>query len=152
MRSRAYSPTVLAFGGVLLIGMGLYFVFLRPPLLPEDPRYMGASLAEIQASLPGLPVWLRRVFWVLGGYMMASGLLTIYLALTAFRARARGAALLAGLSGLVSIGWMAAVNFMIDSDFKWLLLAFVLPWVAALGLYRLEARDPLSLDERKTHA
>ena len=30
---------------------------------------------------------------------------------------------------------MAVVNFMIASDFKWLILSFVLPWALALGLY-----------------
>ena len=29
-----------------------------------------------------------------------------------------------------SIGLMALVNFIIDSDFKWLLLAFTAPWLA----------------------
>jgi hypothetical protein len=38
------------------------------------------------------------------------------------------------LSGGTSIGWMAIVNFMINSDFKWLLLAFNLPWIVALIL------------------
>ena len=67
MKPRSYASMVLAFAGLLLIGMGLYFMFLRPPLLPEDLRYMRTSLAEIEASLPGLLVWLRRVFWVMGG-------------------------------------------------------------------------------------
>ena len=53
MKLRPYSATVLAFGGIILMGLGLYFVFLRPPLLPEEPRYMGSSLSEIQAVLPG---------------------------------------------------------------------------------------------------
>ena len=32
----------------------------------------------------------------------------------------------------------AVVNFIINSDFKWLLLVSLLPWAAALILYRLE--------------
>ena len=135
MKLRPYSATVLTLGGILLLGLGLYFVFLRPPLLPEDPRYMGSSLSEIQAVLPGLSFWLRRVFWVMGGYMFTTGLLTVYVALTAFRARAKGAAGIVALAGLASIGWMTVVNFIIASDFKWVLLAFVLPWAAALALY-----------------
>ena len=120
------------------MGLGLYFVFLRPPLLPEDPRYMGTSLAAIQASLPGLLVWLRRVFWVMGGYMLTSGLLTVYIALTSFRAGHRGAVLVVAIAGVTSIGWMATVNFLINSDFKWLLLAFALPWPLTLALYWLK--------------
>lgn len=138
MQLRPYSATFLALGGAILIGLGLYFVFLRPPLLPEDPRFMGTLLTDIQAAVPGLLTWLRRVFWVMGGFMVATGLLTAYLALTGFRARAPGAPLVAGLAGFASIGWMALVNFMIASDFKWLILVFTLPWVLALVLYQLE--------------
>jgi len=29
---------------------------------------------------------------------------------------------------------LVSINFVIDSDSKWLLLGFALPWVAAIGL------------------
>ncbi len=138
MKIRFDSSTVLALGGILLVGLGLYFVFLRPPLLPEDPRYMGTTIEAIQADMPGLLVWLRRVFWVMGGYIFATGLLTVYVAFTILRARVRGAAGVVALAGLTSIGWMVAVNFIINSDFKWLLLAFTVPWAIALSLYWME--------------
>lgn len=126
------SSTFLVFHGVILMGLGLYFVFIRPALLPEDPRFMGTTLAEIQATMPGLLTWLRRVFWVMGGFMFATGVLTTYIAVTAFQQLRRGARSIIALTSLTSIGWMATVNFMINSDFKWLLLAFNLPWIAAL--------------------
>jgi hypothetical protein len=135
MQLRPYSASSLVLGGLILVALGLYFAFVRPPLLPEDPRYMGTSLAEIEATLPGLPIWLRRVFAVMGGYMVATGLLTIYGASTTFRARAPGAALLLAAAGLSSIGWMSIVNFLIASDFKWLILTLVSPWILALVLY-----------------
>jgi hypothetical protein len=143
MNLRRFSATVLSLGGIILMGLGLYFIFLRPPLLPEDPRYMGSSLSEIQATLPGLLPWLRRVFWVMGGYMFVTGLLTAFVALTSFRARARGVMGVVVVAGLASIGWMAVVNFIIDSDFTWLILAFTLPWGLALMLYRLERNKSL---------
>ena len=142
MSLRPYSATVLALVGAILMILGLYFVFLRPSLLPEDPRYMGTSLEQIQATVPRLLSWLQRVFWVMGGYMFATGLLTFHLAVTAFRTRARGVAGVVVLAGLTSIGWMAAVNFIIASDFKWLLLSFSLVWAAALVLYWLERPGP----------
>ena len=123
------------------MGLGLYFIFIRPPLLPEDPRFMGTTLAEIQAVMPGLLIWLRRVFWVMGGYIFATGLLTVYIAVTAFQQLARGARFVVALAGLSSIGWMVIINFMIDSDFKWLLLAFNLPWIVALVLSRQESKQ-----------
>jgi len=135
------SSTFLVSQGVILMGLGLYFFFIRPPLLPEDPRYIGTTLAEIQATLPGLLIWLRRVFWVMGGFMFTGGLLTTYIAVTAFQQLARGARSVIALAGLTSIGWMVVVNFMIDSDFKWLLLAFSLPWVVALVLSWRESRQ-----------
>lgn len=133
MKTQRIASVTLALGGVILMGMGLYFGFLRPPLLPEDLKYMGASLAQIQTALPGLESWLARVFGVLGGYMFATGLLTIYVAATGFKTGRLGVIAVASISGLVSIGWMAFTNFVIDSDFKWMLLAFTLPWVVALA-------------------
>lgn len=95
---------------------------------------MGASLTQIQNAILGLQPWLARVFGVLGGYMFATGLLTVYVAVTSFRTGGLGAMAVVSVSGLASIGWMATTNFLIDSDFKWLLLVFALPWVVALVL------------------
>ena len=135
MNTKPYASSILlALNGLILMGLGLYFIFLRPALLPEDPRFMGTTLAEIQTSLPGLLAWLRRVFWVMGGFMFATGLLLLYVAQTTFRAHSTSARLIVALAALSSIGWMAIVNFMIASDFKWLLLTFNLPWISALVL------------------
>ena len=142
MTLRPYSATALTIGGAIAMALGLYFVFLRPPVLPEDLRFVGTSMTQLQARMPGLLPWLRRVFWVLGGYMFATGLLTSYAAVTVFRARARGAAGVVALAGLASVGWMAVVNFIIGSDFKWLLLSFVILWALALALYRIERSAP----------
>ena len=135
MQLRPWSSTALATGGAILVALGLYFAFVRPALLPEDARFMGPSMAAIEASLPGMATWLGRVFLVMGGFMFATGALTCHLAVTAFRQRAPGSAWVAALVGLASIGTMAAVNFAIASDFKWLILSFTLPWMLALALY-----------------
>ena len=139
--NKPYSSTILVLCGIILMGIGLYFVFLRPPLLPEDARYMGTSLAEIQATAPGLLHWLQKVFWVMGGYIFTTGLLTLYVAITAFRTRASGAVWIVAVAGLTSIGWMAVVNFIIGSDFKWLLFGFALLWGIALLLFGIERRN-----------
>ena len=73
--------------------------------------------------------------------MIATGLLTFYIAVTAFRTRARGIAGIVILAGLTSIGWMAVVDFIIASDFKWLMLSFLLVWALALVLYCIERPD-----------
>ena len=141
---RRHEPTLqlsslaLAIGSIAVMGLGLYFAFVRPPLLPEDLRYLNRSLAQIEVAAPAMTTWLRHVFWVVGGYMFATGVLTLYVALTTYRARARGAAVAVTVAGAASVGSMALVNFLIASDFKWPLLLLALVWVLALALYLFE--------------
>lgn len=125
---------LLVLCGILLIGIGIYFVVLRPPLLPEDARYIGSDVAALATSVPGLQRWLQKVFWVMGGYIIATGLLTVYVARSVLPSRSPGALGIVAATGLTSIGLMAAVNFLIDSDFKWLLLALALLWNISTGL------------------
>jgi hypothetical protein len=75
------------------------------------------------------------VFEVMGGYIFMSGLLTLYLAMTSFRARARGAPLVVTLAGVTSVGVMIIVNFALVSDFRWWLLGFAGLWALALVRY-----------------
>ena len=137
IKIKPYSASVLAFAGLLLIAMGIYFILLRPALLPEDLHYMKTTLPVIDNSAPGLSAWLQKVFWVMGGYIFTTGLLIVFIALTSFRKRLSRAFSIVILAGISSIGSMVVVNFMIDSDFKWVLLTFTLPWIIALILYRL---------------
>ena len=137
LKLKPYSASLLAVGGFLLMAMGAYFVFLRPLLLPEDLRYMKTTLPVINNSAPGLSAWLQKVFLVMGCYIFTAGLLTVFISLTSFRKRVSGAFGIIVISGISSIGLMTVVNFMIGSDFKWVLLTFTLPWIIALILYRL---------------
>ena len=63
--THSVSTGMLAGCGIWLIALGLYFALLRPALLPEDPRFMGTTLAQIRAGVPGLENWLKRVFTVM---------------------------------------------------------------------------------------
>ena len=72
-------------GGVLLIGIGAFFILVRPALLPEDLRFLGRSGGEIDEFVPRLRMWLRRVFVVLGGHALTVGGLTIFVAATGVR-------------------------------------------------------------------
>ncbi len=149
------SSIVLAVAGILLVGMGLYFIFLRPPLLPEDTRFMGVAAAQLDPIKPQLEAWLTHVFRVLGGYILATGVLTITLAATSFRQHSLTAGLGALIGGAASIGWMAVVNFKIGSDFKWVLLVMALVWACSLGLFGWELRRgwnerPTAFDNKKS--
>jgi len=107
--------------GAWLVGLGLFFAFVRPPLLPEDLRYMGIDGPTLQAIAPGLLRWLGKVFTVMGGFMAGAGLLVGYLSWQVMPSRPRGAALVLALNGALTLVLMSAVNFELHSDFRWLL-------------------------------
>jgi hypothetical protein len=132
---RPLSAWLLAIVGASMILIGAYFIFVRPPLLSEDLRYMGTSREQLQAIAPKLVLWLGWVFTVLGGYVVGTGVLLVHLALGALADRKPHAALVATLAGSFTIGLMSVVNLVIDSDFKFVLLALAAVWVAALVCY-----------------
>ncbi len=132
IKSRHASSWMLIASGVWLFGLGIYFIAIRPPLLPEDLRFMGTTLAQIRSSVPGLEPWLERVFMVLGGFIAGAGVLTVFVAIVAMPLRLKGSAWAIALSGVFTVGLMSASNFALHSDFRCLLLVPALFWLAGL--------------------
>jgi hypothetical protein len=123
--------------GVWEVGLGLYFLLLRPALLPEDLRYMGVDAQALQAAVPGLAAWLRHVFTVMGCFMAGAGVLAAFFGWCVMPMRLRGSTAVLALAGLFTVVLMSAVNFALHSDFRWLLLVPALAWAAAvLGCIR----------------
>jgi hypothetical protein len=120
--------------GIYLVGLGGYFILVRPSMLPEDERFVGASLVALRSSAPGLDGWLQHVFGVLGGYMMASGALTLYTAITWPPPNRWPAVATLAFAGLSSVVAMSAVNFSLHSDFRWLLLVPAVIWIVGVAL------------------
>lgn len=58
--------------GILTLGTGIYFLLLRPPLLPEDVRFTGLDPRSLD---PRLLSWLGIVFRTWGGFMVGFGIL-----------------------------------------------------------------------------
>ena len=121
--------------GVWLIALGLYFIMLRPPLLPEDPRFMGTTLEQLRLAVPGLESWLKKVFAVMGGFMAGAGVLTVWVATVAMPERLKGTSWALAISGALTVALMSATNFALGSDFRWLLLVPALVWGAGLVLF-----------------
>ncbi len=121
--------------GLWLIALGAYFLFLRPALLPEDPRFMSSSIETIRSVTPGLERWLNLVFNVMGGFMVAAGAMTVLVARRLLATRERGTLLALAVAGAASVALMSATNFRLNSDFRWLLLVPALLWLAGLLLY-----------------
>jgi hypothetical protein len=121
--------------GVWLLGLGLYFILLRPALLPEDARYIGATVGRIRADLRCLEAWLARVFIVLGGSIVGAGVLTILVATTSLPQQPSSTPWAIALAGALTVALMSATNFSLGSDFKWVLLLPALACIAALTSY-----------------
>jgi hypothetical membrane protein len=137
IKLKPYSASLLTVEGFLLVGMGIYFIFFRPPLLPEDLKYMNTTESIVKNNISDLSAWLQKVFWVMGGYIFITGLQIIYVAQTAFRTRIQGAFIIVLIGGITSISSMTIINFILQSDFKFVLFAFTLPWLISLILFQL---------------
>jgi hypothetical protein len=138
------SGWLMAACGAWLAALGLYFMFIRSSLLPEDLRYIGLDLGAIRTAVPGLEPWLAKVFTVMGGFMTGAGVLTLHLALTAIPRRLPGTTGVLAVVGLATVGLMSTVNFMLASDFRWLLVVPALLWAAGTALHAMhpsESRD-----------
>ena len=129
------SGKIFALCGIWLVLLGTYFLFLRPALLPEDPRYIGSSLEAIRLAVPGLERWLRHVFNVMGGFMIATGVMTTLVACRLPARRELGTFTALIVAGALSVGLMSVTNFLLNSNFRWLLVLPVLLWLAGLLCY-----------------
>lgn len=116
------SALLLAACGIWLLALGTYFIFVRPPLLPEDVRFLGGNQQALTAITSRLERWLELVFTVMGGFMASTGVLTVYVAFTALARRSRSAAIASAASTVLSLCLMSSVNFALGSDFRWLLV------------------------------
>jgi hypothetical protein len=129
----------LAVLGVLTAATGLYFMLLRPPLLPEDVRFMGLAESEIPAAMRS---WLSIVFRTWGGFMVGLGLCVLGAAMRVASGCARWSrfGMAAGL--VFAFGSFLASNVQLRSEFLWFIaLLFVVATACALLLVATRA-DP----------
>ncbi|WP_231972909.1 hypothetical protein [Variovorax sp. HW608] len=113
----------------------MYFIFVRPALLPEDLGYIGVDAQVLHAAAPRLADWLAKVFTVMGGFMTGAGVLIAYLGWKVMPLRTQGITAALALAGAATLVLMSAVNFALQSDFRWLLALPPIAWFVALGLY-----------------
>lgn len=144
VRDRRFPTWLLAACGCWLLALGLYFIALRPSLLPEDLRFIGTTADQIQEHAPGLARWLKRVFIVMGGFMAGAGVLTLFIALNAMPSRLKGTSPTLALSGLLTVGLMSVSNFALDSDFRWLLLIPAVAWLVGFAAHVLNRNHPVT--------
>ncbi|WP_232081425.1 MULTISPECIES: hypothetical protein [unclassified Variovorax] len=95
-------------------------------MLPEDPRFIGSSLESMRSAAPGLERWLGHVFNVMGGFMVATGAMTVPVACRLLARVERGTLTALSVAGAASVALMSATNFLLYSNFRWLLLLLLL--------------------------
>ena len=115
MNGNRRSGLLLTLLGALTIGTGLYFVLLRPAMLPEDLRFVGAN-GPIDAAMAE---WLRVVFRTWGGFLVGFGL--VLGAVGAFALTARWQWMRWGIAAGIALafGQFLASNVELKSDFLW---------------------------------
>ena len=138
--------------GFWLIGLGGYFMLARPPLLAEDLRYLGSSAIQVEVLLPHLASWLRNVFTVMGGFIAGCGVLIVFVSVQAIPQYLQGTSTALGCAGLLTVATMSWTNFVLDSDFKWFLLAPPVAWLLGLVSYGAAGRaEPAIVAVRSTN-
>ena len=131
---RKVAAALLGAWGLYQLIAGLYFIFIRPTLLPEDLRAAATTLEAVHAAAPRLEAWLDWVFAVMGGQMAASGVLLLGATVGVYRGRRPDRIAIAayGAAGLLSVTLMSGVNFALESDFRWFLVMPVILWLTAM--------------------
>lgn len=47
MKMSQFGARIVQIYGLILCGIGVYFIFFRPSMLPEDIRYISADISQI---------------------------------------------------------------------------------------------------------
>jgi hypothetical protein len=131
---------VLGLVGALTFGIGLYFVIVRPPMLPEDLRFTGVDPQQLPARMSE---WLAIVFRTWGGFTTGFGV--VLMGVAAFLATGREAVMRwTTATGLfVAFGQFLVSNLVLRSDFRiFIAVVFGVAVVAAAGLTLGWRREP----------
>ncbi len=132
--SNRFAACLLMTLGVLTLGTGLYFMAIRPALLPEDVRFTGVDPNLLP---PQFLEWLRIVFRTWGGFITGFGILL--LGISAYLLTGQNAFLRYGIAAglLVAFGRFVASNILIRSEYLWFIaVLFGLAAVVALRFLR----------------
>ncbi len=140
MRSDRLGALLLLALGILTIGMGGHFIFLRPPMLPEDARFTGVDPALVR---PEMWRWLGIVFRTWGAFIAGFGVLLV--AVAGYLLTLSPKVLVWGVTFAVleAFGQFLRSNLSLHSDYLWFVAAlFALAVLTATGLVLNAHRTP----------
>lgn len=122
--------------GVLTIGTAMFFLVLRPPLLPEDIRHTGIDVGTLP---PAFLDWLGIVFRTWGGFIAGFGIVLLGIGTFTLTGRTRWLHWSTAAAVLVAFGRFLFSNIVLSSDFLWfisLLFLLAVGTAAMLALRR----------------
>ena len=131
-RRDALSGILLLVLGLLTMGTAVFFLVLRPALLPEDIRHTGIDPGTLP---PAFLEWLGTVFRTWGGFMAGFGVLLLGIGGFLLSGRARCLYWATAIGAVVAFGRFLFSNILLDSDFLWFISAlFALAAATAISL------------------
>jgi hypothetical protein len=134
LRRDTVAGALLLVLGLLTLGTAIYFLAIRPPMLPEDARFIGIAA---DALPPRMADWLSVVFKTWGGFMAGLGILIVGVAGYLMTLRPELLRWGAAIAIVVAFGRFLASNIALRSDF--------LPFIVALAVVALIAAARLAL-------
>ncbi|ALJ28235.1 MAG: hypothetical protein KAX55_05955 [Propionivibrio sp.] len=131
-RRDALSGILLLVLGLLTMGTAVFFLVLRPALLPEDIRHTGIDPGTLP---PAFLEWLGTVFRTWGGFIAGFGVLLLGIGGFLLSGRARCLYWATAIGAVVAFGRFLFSNILLDSDFLWFISAlFALAAATAISL------------------
>lgn len=131
-RRDALSGILLLVLGLLTMGTAVFFLVLRPALLPEDIRHTGIDPGTLP---PAFLEWLGTVFRTWGGFIAGFGVLVLGIGGFLLSGRARCLYWATAIGAVVAFGRFLFSNILLDSDFLWFISAlFALAAATAISL------------------
>ena len=131
-RRDALSGILLLVLGLLTMGTAVFFLVLRPALLPEDIRHTGIDPGTLT---PAFLEWLGTVFRTWGGFIAGFGVLLLGIGGFLLSGRARCLYWATAIGAVVAFGRFLFSNILLDSDFLWFISAlFALAAATAISL------------------
>lgn len=130
-RQNRLSGGLLTILGVLAFGTGIYFLGIRPTLLPEDIRFTGIDEATLpQAFLD----WLGIVFRTWGGFITGFAIVITGIGVATFSGDAKWLRYGTAVGILVAFGRFAYSNVVISGDYLIFIASMFVMALIAAGL------------------
>lgn len=117
--------------GVLALGTGVYFLGIRPPLLPEDIRFTGIDAATLPQ--PFLD-WLGIVFRTWGGFITGFAIVITGIGVATLSGDAKWLRYCTAAGVLVAFGRFAYSNVVISGDYLIFIASMFIVALTAAGL------------------